>query len=96
MGICNSSQRDKKINKNNVINKSCFKKIHPIGKGGFGTVRINIYNKILYQVWKIENQNKKIYYAMKEMSKVKIYQKKAINLIKNELTLLSNLIHTLI
>ena len=33
---------------------------------------------------------------MKEMSKVKIYQKKAINLIKNELTLLSNLRHPLI
>ena len=33
---------------------------------------------------------------MKEMSKVKIYQKKAINLIKNELSLLSNLRHPLI
>ena len=33
---------------------------------------------------------------MKEMSKVKIYQKKAINLIKNELTILSNLRHPLI
>ncbi len=48
MGICNSSQRDKEKNQHNVIKKSCFKKIHPIGRGGFGTVRRNIYNKILY------------------------------------------------
>ena len=33
---------------------------------------------------------------MKEMSKVKIYQKKAIKQIKNELNLLSNLKHPLI
>ena len=42
MGICSSSQREKKINRNNIIKKGYFKKIYPIGKGGFGIVRINI------------------------------------------------------
>ena len=44
MGICESSQRDKKINQNNLIKKQWYvKKICPIGKGGFGIVRKKIY-----------------------------------------------------
>lgn len=60
------------------ISLNLFKKLYPIGKGGFG------------RVWKIQPRNKSIvnssnmYYALKEMSKVKIYIKKSINSIINE------------
>ena len=60
------------------ISLNLVKKLYPIGKGGFG------------RVWKIQPRNKSIvnssnmYYALKEMSKVKIYIKKSINSIINE------------
>ena len=47
-------------------------------------------------MWKIQNKINHKFYAMKEISKVKIYKRKAINLIKNEMIILSNLHHPFI
>ena len=55
-----------------------------IGRGGFG------------KVWKIFDKKFKKYYALKEISKVKVIDKNSINAIKYERELLSNLNHTLI
>jgi len=52
-----------------------------IGKGGFG------------KVWRIERKKFKTEYAMKEMSKCRIVQKKSVNSIMNERKLLSQLKH---
>ena len=52
--------------------------MYPIGKGGFG------------RVWKIQPRNRTIaspsnvYFALKEMSKIKIYMKKSVQSIINE------------
>jgi serum/glucocorticoid-regulated kinase 1/serum/glucocorticoid-regulated kinase 2 len=48
-----------------------------IGKGGFG------------KVWKLERKKFKTTYALKEMSKCRIVQKKSVNSIMNERKLLS-------
>jgi len=48
-----------------------------IGKGGFG------------QVWKVERKKFNTMYAMKEMSKAKIVNKKSVNSVLNERKLLS-------
>ena len=50
-----------------------------IGKGGFG------------KVWKVEKKKDKKLYAMKEMSKVKIYEKNSIETIITERKLLAQL-----
>ena len=52
-----------------------------IGKGGFG------------KVWKIERKKFKTMYAMKEMSKARIVNKKSVNSVMNERKLLSQLKH---
>ena len=59
------------------INKSQFKFHCIIGKGGFG------------KVWKIERKKFKTMYAMKEMSKAMIVNKKSVNSVMNERKLLS-------
>ena len=64
-----------------------FKKLYPIGKGGFG------------RVWKIQFRTNnslaphisKHIYALKEMSKIKIYTKKSITLVQNERKFLQKL-----
>jgi serine/threonine protein kinase len=48
-----------------------------IGKGGFG------------KVWKVERKKFKTMYAMKEMSKAKIVNKKSVNSVMNERMLLA-------
>lgn len=52
-----------------------------VGKGGFG------------RVWKVERRKFKSMYAMKEMSKVRIVNKKSVNSVLNERKLLSQLKH---
>lgn len=64
-----------------AINKSHFKFHCVIGKGGFG------------KVWKVERKKFKTFYAMKEMSKVKIVNKKSVGSVMNERKLLSQLKH---
>ena len=91
MGNCsfNDNLNDKKdkevesINKYDyVVNRANFTFQYAIGKGGFG------------RVWKVEQKNSKKILAMKEMSKVKIYEKNSINCIINERKLLVHLRHS--
>ena len=79
MGNCNF-QVDK-LEEGSSINKQHFKFHSVIGKGGFG------------KVWKVERKKFKTTYAMKEMSKCRIVQKKSVNSIINEKKLLSQLKH---
>ena len=46
--------------------------MYPIGKGGFG------------KVWKVESKKSRGVYAMKEMSKIKIINKKSVSSVMNE------------
>lgn len=55
--------------------------IYPIGKGGFG------------KVWKVKCKKTNQIYAMKEMQKAKIINKKSINSVMNERMLLADLYH---
>ena len=64
-----------------AINKTHFKFHCVVGKGGFG------------RVWKVERKKFKSMYAMKEMSKVRIVNKKSVNSVINERKLLSQLKH---
>ena len=58
---------------------SDFKKLYPIGKGGFG------------RVWKVLYKRTKKVYAMKEMLKVKIFKKKSIQNVLNEIHIMETL-----
>ena len=64
-----------------AITKAHFKFHCVVGKGGFG------------RVWKIERKKFKSMYAMKEMSKVRIVNKKSVNSVINERKLLAQLKH---
>lgn len=64
-----------------VVNKSSFDYQGVIGKGGFG------------KVWKVYNRKYKKLYALKEMSKAKIIDKKSEKSIKYERDLLSRMKH---
>lgn len=64
-----------------AINKHHFKFHCVVGKGGFG------------KVWKVERKKFKSMYAMKEMSKVRIVNKKSVNSVINERKLLAQLKH---
>ena len=66
------------------LNKACFNIIYPIGKGGFG------------KVWKVQYKKNNQVLAMKEMYKAKIIQKKSINSVMNQRTLLAKLKHPFI
>jgi serine/threonine protein kinase len=63
------------------ISKKIFNVLYPIGKGGFG------------KVWKVETKKSKQIYAMKEMSKVKVINKKSVTSVMNEKEFLSKLNH---
>ena len=72
------------INQSDTLNKNNFKFLYVIGKGGFG------------RVWKIQSKKTKIKYALKEMSKLKIIDKKSEKSIKGEREFLSKLNHPFI
>ena len=61
------------------MNKNNFEFCYVIGKGGFG------------KVWKIKHLKTNKYYALKEMSKLKIIEKKSENSINYEREILSKL-----
>ena len=61
------------------MSRNDFEFLYVIGKGGFG------------KVWKVEHKQTKQPYALKEMSKLKIIDKKSIKSIKSELELLSQM-----
>ena len=63
------------------ITKNMFLQHYIIGKGGFG------------KVWRVEFKKNKDVYAMKIMSKFKVYQKKSVTSVMNEKKLLENLRH---
>ena len=73
-----------KIDQSDTLNKNNFKFLYVIGKGGFG------------RVWKIQSKKTKIKYALKEMSKLKIIDKKSEKSIKGEREFLSKLNHPFI
>ena len=70
--------------KKNELNRNNFKFLYVIGKGGFG------------RVWKIECKKTKQIYALKEMSKLKIIDKKSEKSINSEREFLSKLNHPFI
>ena len=63
------------------MNKNYFEFEYIIGRGGFS------------KVWKVEYKNTKVYFALKEISKVKILDCKNLKSVKNERELLSKLNH---
>ncbi len=64
--------------------------MYVIGKGGFGKVK---KFHIKYQVWKVLHKKYKRLFALKEMSKAKIIDKKSEKSIKYEKELLCRLKH---
>lgn len=76
MGNCNY-KLDVYADESQNINKSQFKMHQVIGKGGFG------------KVWKVERKKFNTMYAMKEMCKARIVNKKSVNSVLNERKLLS-------
>ena len=70
--------------KNSSLNRNMFDFIFVIGKGGFG------------KVWRIREKKTKEFYALKEMSKKKIIDKKSENSINGERKFLSYLHHPFI
>ena len=62
-----------------LVNKNNFEFCYTIGKGGFG------------KVWKVQQKSTKKYYALKQMSKIKILEKKSEKSINFELEILSKL-----
>ena len=79
-----SSTQTQKQNQSNSLHKNNFKFLYVIGKGGFG------------RVWKIQSKKTKIKYALKEMSKLKIIDKKSEKSINSEREFLSKLNHPFI
>ena len=63
------------------VTRSSFEFLGIIGRGGFG------------KVWKVYSRKYKRQYAMKEMSKAKIIDKKSVNSVKNERDFLSKMNH---
>ena len=89
MGPKNSKTPNTSLNisqnpKDETITRFSFDFIQLIGKGGFG------------KVWKVYSQKYKSYFAMKEMSKAKIIDKKSEKSIKNERDILSSMHHPFI
>lgn len=70
-----------KEDENYMMGKSAFDIICPVGKGGFG------------KVWKVRCKKTNEIFAMKEMQKAKIINKKSINSVMNERILLADLDH---
>ncbi|CAD8058110.1 unnamed protein product [Paramecium sonneborni] len=80
MGNCNNS-KDVNFDDVSLICKTDFQMLFVIGRGGFG------------RVWKAQNKKTKQQYAIKELSKCKIINKKSVSSVMNEKYLLSNLRH---
>jgi len=62
-----------------AISKNSFKFLYVVGRGGFG------------KVWKVEKIKEKKLYAMKEMMKARVIQKRSVQSVMNEKKFLSQL-----
>ena len=82
--ITNTPYLEKAIPTPLVLSKSSFDFLYVIGKGGFG------------KVWKVYHKKSKETYALKEMSKAKIIDRKSQLSVKYERDLLSKLNHPFI
>jgi serine/threonine protein kinase len=80
MGICSLSPRGKR-NSDKILSKNSFKMQVVVGHGGFG------------KVWKVEHRTSKKSYALKELSKYKIYRNRGVSSVINERKILANLDH---
>lgn len=87
----NSTKKKEILNNKISVNlqRNSFDFLYVIGKGGFGKVISNIYKK----VWKVYSKKLKRQFALKEMSKAKIIDKKSEKSIKYERDLLSKIKH---
>ena len=93
MGNCNfktESENDNVTGKQNsygsnnycvAISKNHFQFHYVIGRGGFG------------KVWKVEKKKDKKLFAMKEMHKGRVIQKRSVNSVMNEKKFLTQLNH---
>ena len=79
-----SNNNQSKPQQKHTLNKNNFKFLYVIGKGGFG------------RVWKIQSKKTNMKYALKEMSKLKIIDKKSEKSINSEREFLSKLNHSFI
>jgi len=61
-----------------------FNFLYPIGKGGYG------------KVWKVEFKKNRQTYAIKQMSKIKVINKKSVSSVMNERNFLAKLSHPFI
>jgi len=82
--INENNNNNKDINAENNLKREMFEFITVIGKGGFG------------KVWKVQYKKTKEYFALKEMSKRKILDKKSEKSINSEMKFLSILNHPFI
>ena len=82
--IGKDSRKEQSLPKEEKITKSSFKFMSIIGRGGFG------------KVWKVYSKKYKTIYAMKEMSKTKIIDKRSEKSVKAERDLLENMHHPFI
>jgi len=89
MGNCNFKTENSAEYSIGLINRNMFNLHYMIGKGGFSRVKLILNIK----VWRVENKRSREIYAMKIMSKFKIYHKKSIASVMNEKRLLENLRH---
>ena len=80
----NQNQNQPKTQQKSSLHKNNFKFLYVIGKGGFG------------RVWKIQSKKTGVKYALKEMSKLKIIDKKSEKSINSEREFLSKLNHPFI
>ena len=81
----NTNEKNNNINnEKNDLNRNMFDFLTVIGKGGFG------------KVWKVQYKKTKEYFALKEMSKRKILDKKSEKSINSERKFLSTLNHPFI
>lgn len=71
-------------NQQNKITLNMFNFLFPIGKGGYG------------KVWKVEFKKNNQIYAIKQMSKVKVINKKSVSSVMNERNFLARLSHPFI
>ena len=86
MGNCDCQVKDAEEENNYKLRLDDFVMLYPIGRGGFGRVW-KVRLKRQYTIKNIDNRllkNKSRIFAMKEMSKAKVFLKKSVKSVANE------------